>query len=105
MRIALLWLCACTHVTEPEPSSPDAATTADCPAPAGRLTVYAIPPPLPLDWSTPNALLRSVQASRSAAADLVKNGQAAITHSIGHVNLELDCGPWSIALTGQTDRG
>ena len=76
-----------------------------CPAPAGTFTVYAIPPPVALDWSTPNKLLGSVIASKSAAANLVSSGEAAMTHSIGHVNVELDCGDLSIPLTGQTDIG
>src|SRR6185369_3094660 len=70
-----------------------------------KLTVYAIPPAVSLDWSTSNKLLSTVMASRKASAALVADGDAAITHSIGHVNIELDCGDASIPLTGQTDRG
>jgi len=102
LRLATLVFAGCATSTAPA-IEPDAA--AGCPAAAGTLTVYAIPPPVPLDWSTPNALLRSVQASRQAGANLVATGQAAITHSIGHVNIELQCGEWSIPLTGQTDQG
>jgi hypothetical protein len=111
MRIfasCLLAACATTSVepTPPDPPSITVTTVApDCPAPAGKLTIYAIPPPVALDWSTPNALLGSVIASRTAASDVVKSGEAAIGHSIGHVNLQLDCGDLSIALTGQTDQG
>ena len=109
MTLALLALTACTTTDvalQPDSGSgPADVPPAECPAPAGKLTIYAIPPPLALDWSTPNKLLGSVLASRSAAADLVKAGGAAMTHSIGHVNLQLDCGDLSIALTGQTDVG
>ncbi len=105
--LACLLLAACTTTAvAPTPSPPAAAPEhIGCPVPAGKLTIYAIPPPVALDWSTPNQLLGSVIASRTAAADVVKSGEAAITHSIGHVNVELDCGDFSIPLTGQTDQG
>ncbi|HSD87444.1 MAG TPA: hypothetical protein VLB44_08010 [Kofleriaceae bacterium] len=105
--LALLALSGCA-VDTPEAPAPGSGTSElppACPAPAGKLTIYAIPPPVSLDWSTPNQLLGSVIASRSAAANLVKAGEAAMTHSIGHVNVELDCGDLSIPLTGQTDVG
>jgi hypothetical protein len=110
MRIPLLAMlavtaCAVDPVDPPATGSGSAEPPPMCPAPAGRLTIYAIPPPVSLDWSTPNNLLGSVIASRSAAANLVDNGEAAMTHSIGHVNVELDCGDLSIPLTGQTDVG
>src|SRR5512140_3163895 len=108
MRLAcLLALAACaTNEGAPQPGPGSAELPpAACPAPAGTLTIYAIPPPVALDWSTPNKLLGSVIASRTAAAALVKSGEAAMTHSIGHVNIALDCGDLSIALTGQTDTG
>lgn len=90
----------------PDPTTPPGLPPPpSCPAAAGKLTIFAIPPPVALDWSTPNQLLGSVIASRSAAADVVKAGEAAITHSIGHVNVLLDCGDLSIPLTGQTDTG
>lgn len=76
-----------------------------CPAPAGKLTIYALPPPLALDWSSPNALLHGVQNNRTEGARLVAAGDVAMGHSIGHVNFELDCGEYSIALTGQTNDG
>src|SRR5579862_3766626 len=105
----VLGACATTD-TEPTPPaampSPSWEGVAPaCPEAAGKLTIYAIPPPVALDWSTPNNLLGSVLASRSAASDVVSSGQAAITHSIGHVNVQLDCGDFSIPLTGQTDQG
>jgi hypothetical protein len=113
MRIiacCLLAACATDPTTTPTPSpgKPDPTPStgvAACPDPAGKLTIYAIPPPVALDWSTPNALLGSVIASRSAASDAISAGDAVIGHSIGHVNLQLDCGDLSIALTGQTDQG
>ena len=107
MRIALVLLAACA-TTPPGAPAPVAGTPtapAEACEPAGTLTLFAIPPPLALDWSTPNQLLSSVIASRSAATDLVKAGDAAMTHSIGHVNVQLDCGDLSIPLTGQTDTG
>ena len=107
VRILLILLAACA--TSPGAPAPAPAPIPEAPAqacePAGTLTIYAIPPPVALDWSTPNNLLSSVIASRSAAADLVKAGDAAMTHSIGHVNLQLDCGDLSIPVTGQTDTG
>lgn len=72
---------------------------------AGRLTLYAIPPPKSLDWSTPNRLFTSAAASLVAGKALVSSGKAALGHEIGHVNLELDCGASSIPLTGQTGGG
>ena len=89
----------------PSAPRPTATQAASCPAPAGKLTIYAIPPPVALDWSSPNQLLYSVIASKLAASDIVQSGQAAMTHSIGHVNVQLDCGDLSIPLTGQTDVG
>nr|HEX4316320.1 hypothetical protein [Kofleriaceae bacterium] len=83
--------------------TPDAAPA--CPAAAGTLTIYALPPPSSLDWSTPNKLLNSVVASKLAATNLVNSGAAVMGHSIGHVNVALDCGDLSIPLTGQTDTG
>ncbi len=101
-----LFGCAATpsEATAPAPL-PTVNGEPACAPPAGRLTLYAIPPPIALDWSSPNKLVSSVLASRSAASQLVKAGDAAITHSIGHVNVELDCGDLSIPLTGQTDTG
>ena len=104
--LALLAACATTPTSEaPVPAPTFTASGQACDPPAGRLTLYAIPPPIALDWSSPNKLLGSVLASRTAASQLVKAGDAAITHSIGHVNVELDCGDLSIPLTGQTDTG
>jgi hypothetical protein len=101
--------CATSTATEPPPGDDNGPSWSgiapSCPQPAGKLTIYAIPPPIALDWSTPNKLLGSVLASRGAAADTVSSGEAAITHSIGHVNVRLDCGEYSIPLTGQTDQG
>ena len=103
----LLVACAASPSVAPAPAPGPLPTVQGeaCPAPAGRLTLYAIPPPIALDWSSPNKLLDSVLASRAAASQLVKAGDAVITHSIGHVNVELDCGDLSIPLTGQTDTG
>ena len=86
--------------------APSDADSADaCPPAAGSLIVYAIPPPESLDWSTPNALLNSVAASALAGEALTLSGRAVLSHEIGHVNLELDCGSTSIPLTGQTGGG
>lgn len=103
---ALLTLAACVS-SEPESDlaiEPD-LPPGQCPAAAGKLTLYAIAPPIPLDWSSPNALLQSVQDSRVAGDDLIASGQAVMKRSIGHVNLELQCGDTSIVLTGQTGGG
>jgi hypothetical protein len=83
----------------------DPATDAGCPAAAGTLTLYVIPPPHALDWSTPNHLLDSVVESTVAGNQLVSNHYAQLSHEIGHVNLELRCGDSSIPLTGQTGGG
>jgi hypothetical protein len=97
---------ACT--TQPpmdNDATPQPEPQGTCDAPVGKLTLYAIPPPAPLDWSTPNNLLASVLTSSSAGSALVAAGDAVMTHEIGHVNLELDCGDDSIPLTGQTGGG
>ena len=86
-------------------SSPPSPPPPSCPDAAGKLTIYAIPPPSPLDWSTPNHLLNSVVQSKIAGAALVNDGEIVMTHSIGHVNVQLDCDDLSIPLTGQTDQG
>lgn len=83
----------------------EVAPPPQCAPVAGKLTIYALPPPVALDWSTPNVLLDSVIASRSEGKLLVESGKAAMGHSIGHVNVQLDCGDFSIPLTGQTDQG
>jgi len=76
-----------------------------CPAAAGSLIVYAIPPPSALDWSTPNHLLNSVALSAAEGEALTLEGDAVLSHEIGHVNIELDCGETSFPLTGQTGGG
>ena len=107
-RLTLLWLvlgaCAAESIVEdPVVDDEDELPPGECHPPAGRLTIYALPPPSPLDWSTPNELLRSVQASRDEGKRLVASGDVVMARSIGHVNLELDCGEHSIELTGQTN--
>ena len=86
-------------------SSLDDGGPATCPPIAGSLVLYAIPPPAPLDWSTPNHLLETAAASSAAGEALVTAGGAALSHEIGHVNLELDCGDTGFPLTGQTGGG
>ena len=76
-----------------------------CSAAAGALIVYAIPPPSSLDWSTPDHLLNSVALSAAAGELLIAEGDAVLSHEIGHVNIELDCGDNSFPLTGQTGGG
>ena len=103
---AALVISACaTDPSEPSTPQPHAPPPAQCGPAAGKLTIYAIPPPVQLDWSTPNALLDTVIASELQAPSLIKSGATAMTHSIGHVNVELDCGDFSVPLTGQTDTG
>ncbi len=92
-----------TVVADPPPGEEDPVPPGECPAPAGRLTIFALPPPVSLDWSNPNALLNTVQDARTLGAELVEQHVVAMAHSIGHVNLELDCGEDSIPLTGQTN--
>jgi len=69
---------------------------------AGKLTLTLIPPPIDLDWSTPNRLIGGAIRSEIAAGALERSGKAALGHSIGHVHVELECGANSIPLTGQT---
>jgi len=95
--------CAAETIAVDPTEEPDELPPGVCAPPAGRLTIYALPPPVALDWSSPNNLLRTVQASRSAGATMVERGEVAMAHSIGHVNLELECGELSIPLTGQTN--
>jgi len=99
--------CA-TQEPPPEQAAPldyGFPTDGSCPPPAGTLTLYAIAPPVALDWSSPNALLRDVQDGRALGTQLIADGEIAMTHSIGHINFELDCGDLSIELTGQTGGG
>jgi hypothetical protein len=83
----------------------DAGDAAACPDAAGTLTLYVIPPPASLDWTTPNTLFGSVAQSSLAGQAMVLAGDAVSSHAIGHVHLALDCGDLSIALTGQTGSG
>ncbi len=110
MKTLMLTLFAVAACAEPmaetvvdDPPAQDPLPPGECPAPAGRLTIFALPPPVSLDWSSPNALLDTVQDSRTLGAELVDQHVVAMAHSIGHVNLELDCGEDSIPLTGQTN--
>ena len=75
--LVMLSGCVATEV-DPEPIDNDWPTDGSCPAPAGKLTLYAIAPPIPLDWSSPNELLRSVQDSRTEGDALVASGDADI---------------------------
>ena len=80
--LALLAVAACTATEPPPPPAPAPAPSlppAQHCETAGTLTIYAIPPPIALDWSTPNNLLSSVIASRSAAAQLVDAGDARLS--------------------------
>lgn len=106
LACTLFAVAACADVSDPiagDPPAEDPLPPGACPAPAGRLTIFALPPPVSLDWANPNALLRTVQDSRTVGAELVEQGAVAMAHSIGHVNLELDCGEDSVPLTGQTN--
>ena len=110
MKTLMLTLVAVAACAEPmaetvvaDPPVEDPLPPGECPAPAGRLTIFALPPPVSLDWSNPNALLGTVQDSRTLGAELVEQHAVAMAHSIGHVNLELDCGEDSIPLTRQTN--
>jgi hypothetical protein len=73
--------------------------------PDGVFTLYLIPPPGALDWTTPNSLLDSMLASQAIASRQVAAGQAAKSHSIGHVYVGLECSGADIPVTGQTDDG
>lgn len=108
LLLALVTIAGCVDAAEPAPEVVEDygwPTDGSCPAPAGKLTLYAIAPPIALDWSSPNALLHGVMDGRAAGKTLVESGEVAMMHSIGHINLELDCGDLSIPLTGQTGGG
>lgn len=83
------------------PHTPADPTSCNTPT-AGKLSLYLIPPPVRLDWSTPNRLIGDAVRAELRADDAVDDGDAALGHSIGHVHIELDCGANSIPLTGQT---
>ena len=107
LLLALVTIAGCVDA-EPAPEPTDNygwPTDGSCPAPAGKLTIYAIPPPIALDWTSPNTLLQGVMDSRAAGDALIASGDAVMKRSIGHVNLELECGEDSIPLTGQTGGG
>ncbi len=77
---------------------------------SGLLTVWVIPPSTPLLWNSPNTLFASMIASRTAADNAVKAGQAQLPHPIGHLHVEMECQnaegkSLSIPLTGQTGGG
>ncbi len=110
MKTLMLTLFAVAACADPvaetvgdDPPGEDPLPPGTCSEPAGRLTIFALPPPVALDWSSPNKLLGTVQDSRTLGAELVEQHVVAMAHSIGHVNLELDCGEYSIPLTGQTN--
>lgn len=80
------------------------ALTAGCQA-AGRLTLTVIPTGEDLDWSSPNALIRTALREAARERELVASGAAGVTHFIGHTHVQLDCGELSIPFTGQTGGG
>ncbi|MDX2091414.1 MAG: hypothetical protein SFX73_26375 [Kofleriaceae bacterium] len=99
----LVLMSACATSADPVEDTPPTEDGPSCDAPAGKLTLYVLPPPSPLDWRSPNQLLGSVLESRSTAATKIERGDIVLSHSLGHVNLALDCGEDSIPLTGQTN--
>lgn len=107
LLLALVVLAGCAVEEQaPEPIEDYGwPTDGSCPAPEGKLTIYAIAPPIALDWSSPNTMLQGVLDSREAGDALIASGEVVMKRSIGHVNLELDCGDLSIPLTGQTGGG
>ncbi|MBX3230489.1 MAG: hypothetical protein KIT84_02850 [Labilithrix sp.] len=80
------------------------ADPASCPgtAVAGKLSLYLIPPPVRLDWSTPNRLIGDAIRAEIQGGALERQGKVGLGHSIGHVHMQLDCGEHSVPLTGQT---
>jgi len=84
------------------PHKPADPTSCEGTKAAGKLSLYLIPPPVRLDWSTPNRLIGDAILGEIGAKAVVREGKAALGHSIGHVHVQLDCGEHSIPLTGQT---
>lgn len=64
----------------------------------GRLTVWVYPSPAGIDWSTPNRLAWSALRNEFARSPYP------VKHSIGHANIELDCGERRV-LSGMTSSG
>ena len=54
----------------------DAEDAATCPEAAGTLTLYVIPPPSSLDWTTPNTMFSSVAQSTLVGQAMVLAGHA-----------------------------
>jgi hypothetical protein len=94
--VALTLLPACG-------SSPSASHIAS--EDGGTFKVLVIPPSAGLDWSTPNALVRTSAASKAKGELDRVLGRVKRPHPIGHMMVQLDCGDDSIALTGQTGGG
>ena len=66
------------------------------PARSDELTVYFIPSPAGIDWSTPGSMVK----------DVLKSQVGGKAHSIGHVNIRIDCPTLGrTALTGMTSEG
>jgi hypothetical protein len=95
----------CAAPSDDAESAEDAVTTQSCGAPAGRLTILALPTEHDLDWTTPNTLIRSALRESSSEDALVRKGEAKVGHFIGHTHVELSCGDLSFPLTGQTGGG
>jgi hypothetical protein len=64
-----------------------------------------IPPGVDLDWGGPNRLMNSAARSMVAGMTAKSGGYVGLGHEIGHVNVSLDCGEYSVPLTGQTGGG
>jgi hypothetical protein len=92
------------------PTAASAASGHDPPPPPagydGWLLLYIIPPPGPIDWTTPSDLTASFIVNRDQAAANVKAGRAFVGHPIGHVHVEMECKKdketETIPLTGMT---
>jgi hypothetical protein len=70
--------------------------TLSLPAHSDELTVYFIPSPSGIDWSTPRSMIQDVLVAQVG-------GKA---HSIGHVNIRIDCPTLGrTVLTGMTSEG
>jgi len=64
----------------------------------GKLTLWVYPSPVGIDWSSPSSL------GWSAVKNELAPSRYSFKHSIGHVNVQLDCGARSV-VTGMTSSG
>ncbi len=91
--------------------SADAASGPAAPADAasdgagGVLTIIAIPPPVTLDWSTPNKLMLTSAEGKVKGIFNSKLKRVGAAHAVGHLMVSMKCDGVEIRTTGQTGGG